>query len=153
MQINLNEVGKPKLQELAAKGTLKGLLVEYVGSYKRQAGYTEYEFITTSASDGAREHTVHLYKQGGVWWAECDRGLEDGCEAGRLGGRVCSHIAVSVAELKRMRSKPFVSWDYGSKDETVIVTGTANQLTGELHIDRVITGDDLEKMRQEVFEG
>lgn len=135
--INLNEVGKEKLNELAAKGTMRGLLVEYVGSYERLGnirqggGYTEYEFLTTSASDGAREHTVYLYKQGGIWWGECDRDTEEGCEANQKGGKVCSHIALATAQLKKYRDNPKL-WEQEFNETW---------------------GLSLEKERQEVFEG
>lgn len=107
--ICLNDVGKSKLQELAAKGVLTGLLVEELDPYdvhgaaKNGGGYKVYPYLVSSRSDKSLYHEVEIFKHNGAWQAWCDAGAPDelACKANRVGMICCSHIAVALAELKK----------------------------------------------------
>jgi hypothetical protein len=117
--IDLSAIDERKIQDLAARAVLKGVLVEYVGEcwqksqHPQQVGESTsrlnrvkaYDYELTSVSDPTRFHSVSLWRDGDKWMASCDEGVAEGCEANQLGNRVCGHVAVAFNELKKQQQK------------------------------------------------
>src|SRR5689334_3643441 len=100
--INLSEIDEKRIEELAAKATLKGVLVDYVGIeiYNGEQPIGGYEYAATSASDPSRFHVVTVWEETrDRWFGQCD------CEANQQGNHLCGHVAVAFIELKRELAK------------------------------------------------